>query len=290
MHDHSHEHATGDKRLILAIGANLLLTVAEVVGGVLSGSLSLIADALHNLSDVGSLFVALVARKVSRWPADRSRTFGYRRAEMVGALINNTTLVVIGLYLLFEAASRYFSPEPVAGWIMIWVSGIALIVDLLTALLTFAMSRESLNIRAAFIHNVADALGTLAVIAAGVLILRYEWYAADLIATLLIAGYVLCQGITMMSKSIRGLMDSVPEDIEVQHVVAHLSKLEGVDSVHHVHIWELGENYRALEAHVVLSARGSSAGADLVRRRIKEELLKQFDIQHSTIETETDAA
>ena len=119
MHDHGHGHAHGgDKRLMGAVVVNVLLTVAQVVGGVLSGSLSLIADALHNLNDAAALGIALVARRISRRPADSKRTFGYRRAEVIGALINLTTLILVGLYLIYEAGSRYFNPQPIEGWIV----------------------------------------------------------------------------------------------------------------------------------------------------------------------------
>ena len=179
--------------MVGAVLVNVLLTFAQVVGGILSGSLSLVADALHNLNDAASLGIALVARRIARRPADSRRTFGYRRAEVIGAIINLTTLIIVGLYLIYEAVSRYFDPRPIEGWVVVWVAGIALAVDIVTALLTFKLSKGNLNIRAAFIHNVSDALASVAVIVAGTLILLYDWYWADLAATVLISGYVLYQ-------------------------------------------------------------------------------------------------
>lgn len=286
MNAHPHQHGQGDRQLVMAVAANVLLTVAEIAGGVLSGSLSLIADAVHNLSDAGSLLVALLARKISRKPADSTRTFGYGRAEVVGSLINVTTLVVVGLYLIFEAVSRYFQPEPIAGWVMVWVSGIALIVDVVTALLTYSLAKESLNIRAAFVHNVADALGSVGVIVAGTLIIVYDFYIADLIATLIIAGYVLFQGIKMMRQAIRALMDSVPEDLDIERVALALGEVEGVENVHHLHIWLLGEDYPALEAHVVLVENSDMSQMEKIRRELKSILCERFRIEHSTLEFE----
>lgn len=151
-HSHEHHHHAaaegGDKRMIGAIAVNMLLTVAQIVGGVVSGSLSLIADALHNFSDAASLVIAFAARKIARRPSDEDMTFGYVRAEIVAALINYTTLIVIGLYLVYEAVMRFITPEPIEGWIVVVIAAVALVIDLVTALLTYALSKESMNIRA----------------------------------------------------------------------------------------------------------------------------------------------
>src|SRR3546814_2260377 len=148
-HEHNHNtEAIGDKRLIAAIGVNTVLTLAQVVGGILSGSLSLIADALHNLSDAASLVIALIARKIGRKPPDAFKTFGYRRSETIAALINLVTLIIVGLYLIYEAIGRFFAPQPIEGLTVVVVAGIALLVDVVTGLLTYTMSNNSMNIKA----------------------------------------------------------------------------------------------------------------------------------------------
>ena len=151
-HHHHVDPDSGDGKIALAVAINLGLTVAQVIGGIVAGSLSLIADALHNFSDAIALIIAFAARKIARRPANADMTFGYGRIEAVAALINYTTLIVIGLYLVYEAAMRFANPEPVAGWIVVIVAGIALLVDLGTAALTFRASKSSVNIRAAFLH------------------------------------------------------------------------------------------------------------------------------------------
>src|SRR3954449_5772415 len=139
-HDHSHAHEhTSDRRLVIALLLNLLLTVVEVAAGLLSGSLALVADAVHNLSDCGSFVIALVARRIGRWPSDEFRTFGYRRAEIIGALINLTILVVISIFLIYEAMARFFFPQPVQGWIVVGAAAVALAVNLATTILLFTM-------------------------------------------------------------------------------------------------------------------------------------------------------
>lgn len=285
MHDHGHGHAHGgDKRLMGAVVVNVLLTVAQVVGGVLSGSLSLIADALHNLNDAAALGIALVARRISRRPADSKRTFGYRRAEVIGALINLTTLILVGLYLIYEAGSRYFNPQPIEGWIVVWVAGLALVVDIATAALTFSLSKGNMNVRAAFVHNVSDALASVAVIVAGTLILLYDWYWADLVATVLIASYVLYQGVSMMRGAIRILLEGVPPDVSLSDVQSALEAVPGVGTVHHLHVWQLDEEHRALEAHLVLT--GDASEGCQVKRTARDVLMEQFRVGHSTLELE----
>ena len=174
-HYHDIDSSIGDRRLWFAIAMNILLTVAQVIGGLVSGSLSLIADALHNFSDAAALLIAWVARKTGRQPADRFRTFGYKRAEVIATLINLVTLVLIGLYLIFEALWRIYEPQIIEGWTVVIVAAIALVIDVATAVLTYSMSKNSMNIRAAFMHNVSDALASVGVIIAGSLILLYDW-------------------------------------------------------------------------------------------------------------------
>lgn len=283
-HQHTHEtRQLSDSRLVVAVAANVLLTVAQIVGGVLSGSLALVADALHNLNDAASLGLALLARRIARKPADRRRTFGYRRAELIGALINLTTLIIVGLYLIYEAIWRFFEPRAVGGWIVVIVAGVALAVDLITALLTYAMSRRSLNVKAAFVHNVADALASVGVILAGVLIILYNWYWVDLAVTLGISGYILWQGGAMMRATIRPLMDSVPPDVNLDELVAAMQAVDPVQDVHHVHVWQLDEHHRALEAHVVV-AEADLPRMEQVKRRLKQLLRERFEIGHATLE------
>nr|CAD6438511.1 cation transporter [Rhizobium sp. Q54] len=283
---HHHETEGGDRRIGWAIFVNVVLTFAQIVGGIFSGSLSLIADALHNFSDAASLVIAYGARRIARRPADTSMTFGYVRAEIVAALINYTTLIIVGLYLLYEAVMRFIQPEPIEGWTVVVVAGIALVIDIITAMLTYAMSKTSMNIRAAFLHNVADALGSVGVIIAGTLILLYEWTWIDPAITLLIAGYILWQAFSEIGSSIRVLMLGTPEDVDVDRVVEDLRSVEGVADVHHVHVWALDEGHSALEAHLVVDS-SSIREMSRVKSRARSLLSERHGIGHSTIDIET---
>jgi len=285
-HDHAHDtDAIGDRRLGWAIAINMLLTVAQVIGGIVSGSLSLIADALHNFSDAASLLIAWVARRIGRQPPDRFKTFGYKRAEVIAALINLVTLVIVGLYLIYEALWRIWQPEVIEGWTVVIIAGIALLIDVATAVLTYTMSRHSMNIRAAFLHNVSDALASVGVIVAGSLILLYQWYWSDTLLTLLIAGYVLYQAATLLPRTIHILMQGTPEDISLEEVIAAMEAVEGVAGIHHVHLWQLDEHSNALEAHVVIA---DFADTHRIKTALKETLERRFAIAHSTLEFETD--
>jgi cobalt-zinc-cadmium efflux system protein len=260
-----------------------LLTVAQVIGGILSGSLSLVADALHNFSDAASLLIALVAIRIGRKPPDQLKTFGYKRAETVAALINLTTLIIIGLYLCYEAIMRFITPEPVAGWTVVIVAGIALAVDVFTALLTYSQSKTSMNIKAAFLHNVTDALASVGVIITGTLILLHGWVWTDAAMTLIISGYVLWQGFTQIPKVIHLLMEGTPEGLSLEAVTSAMEAVDGVNNVHHVHVWQLDEHLNALEAHVVLS---EEADMDGLKFQLKEMLHDKYEIEHSTLEFE----
>jgi len=252
---HHHHHNTenmGDTRLIWAIVINMLLTLAQIIGGVISGSLSLIADALHNFSDAASLVIALVARKIGRKPADDFKSFGYKRAEVIATLINLVTLVIVGVYLVYEALWRLYEPQIIEGWMVVIVASIALVIDIITAFLTYSMSKNSMNMRAAFIHNLSDAFASIGVIVAGSLIIMYEWYWSDTLLTLMIAAYVLYQAAILLPESIHILMEGTPPNLHVEDIINKVEKLDGIINIHHIHLWQLDEHRNALEAHVLI--------------------------------------
>lgn len=289
MAGHHHHHhidpEAGDARVFWAVIVNLVLTAAQIIGGILSGSLALIADAIHNLSDAVSLIIAFFARKIARAPADAEMTFGYGRAEVVGALVNYTTLIVVGCYLAFEAIVRFFEPTAVDGWLVVIIAGVALIVDGVTAALTYSMSKTSVNIRAAFLHNLADALGSVAVIVAGTLIILFDWRIIDPIVTLMIAGYILWLSFAEIGGVVRILMLGSPPDLKIDTVMDAILSVDGVSDVHHVHLWQMQEHENALDAHVVI-APNEWGRADGIKQQVKTTLQERFAISHSTLETE----
>ena len=287
-HDHGHAHIdpdSGDRRVAIAIWANGLLTIAQVVGGIFSGSLALIADALHNFSDMASLVIAFAARKIARRPADERMTFGYGRVEIVAALINYTTLIVIGFYLIYEGGMRMIDPPEVMGWTVVILGGIALVVDTLTAMLTYSMQKGSVNIRALFLHNLSDALASVAVIVGGTLIILYDMRWVDPAITIGIALYILYLSFTEIGGPIRTLMLGSPPDIDGNDVVRAIQSVDGVVDVHHVHLWQMQEHAAALDCHIVVE-REWMGEADKINENVKSVLHERFSIEHSTLEFE----
>lgn len=275
---HHHHHHSGDNKLSLAVVINVLLTVAQIIGGILSGSMALVADALHNLSDAGAIVIAIIARRIARKPATSVMSFGYKRAEILGALINSTILILVGCYLIFEAFSQFLNPSPVDGWIVVYIAAIALVIDVATAWLTYkAGAKDNLNLKAAFIHNLSDALASLVVIISGTLIILYQWYIIDLIATILISVYVLYHGADYAKQSVIILMQGTHADVDIDSVYSAILEQDNVSAVDHLHVWQLDDTTLHLEASITLS------NDDL--QSVKDMLAKRFSITHSTIET-----
>ena len=284
--DHTHINPeSGDRRVSIAIWANGILTVAQIAGGILSGSLALIADALHNFSDMASLVIAFAARKISRRPPDERMTFGYGRIEIVAALINYTTLILVGFYLIYEGGMRMIDPPQVQGWMVVILGGIALAVDTLTAMLTYSMQKGSVNIRALFLHNLSDALASVAVIIGGTLIILYDMRWVDPAITIGIALYILYLAFTEIGNPVRTLMLGSPPEIDGGDVVQTVREVDGVEDVHHVHLWQMQEHEAALDCHVVVAADGWSRIED-IKNEIKDRLNDRFGIAHSTLEFE----
>lgn len=211
--------------------------------------------------------------------------FGYGRIEVVAALINYTTLIVIGLYLIYEGGMRIFEPQEVAGWTVVIVGAVALIVDLATAALTYSMQKGSVNIRAMFLHNLSDALASIAVVAVGIIVILYDVKWVDPVVTICIATYILYVAFSEIGTPVRTLMLASPPGISYEELVDVISNIEGVVELHNVHLWQLSENASAFDAHIVL-AREAWVGVEVIKNEIKNVLRGQFGINHSTLEFE----
>jgi cobalt-zinc-cadmium efflux system protein len=283
-HGHGFFHGHTDRKLSAAVFINLVLTLAQIIAGIFSGSLALIADALHNLSDAASLLLALIARKVSRRHADDKRTYGYKKVETLAAFANLLTLIIIGVWLAYEAVVRFFQPQEVEGWTVVSVAFLAILINGGTAWLTFHEAKGSQNIRAAFLHNLTDAISSVGVVVAGILILMFDWLWVDPLITLVISAYVLWYGTRDLPSIINILIDGAPSHVNVDHVRKSMLGIEGVADVHHLHIRYLNEHEYALEAHIVPKP-------DAHEEDLKAEIKKQlghFHISHSTLEFERD--
>jgi len=287
-HGHSHGHddhsgARGDRQVAAAVVTNLVLTAVQIVGGIMAGSVALIADALHNLSDALALIIAFAARRIARRPAHPGMSFGYGRAELVAALVNYTTLIVVCLWLGFAALERMVDPPPVEGLTVIVLAGVALLINGLTAVLTFRLAKDSMNIRAAFLHNLSDAGTSLAVIVSGFMVLWFDWRLADPLITVVISAWILWHSFREVGPVIRILMLAAPDGVADAELRETILGERGVEGVHHIHLWQIDERRITIEAHLVLS---DGAEASDVLARVKSALAARFGIGHSTFEVE----
>jgi len=289
-HSHSHHHHhTGElngRNLVIATLLNLVITVAEVIGGLISNSLALISDAVHNLGDTIAVFLALVAHRYSKKPSNERKTFGYRRIQILTALLNAVILIVISLYLLYEAYLRILNPEPIKGLIMFLVATIGLLANLAAMFLLRKDSGKSLNIKAAYIHLLSDTLSSVAVILGGILIYFYDWFWIDPIITIVISVYILWETWKILRQTIDILMQASPKGIDLKALKAGVESILLVRNIHHVHIWNLDDMSIHFECHLELEENIDLKSAEKVRTAVAELLRTKYDIDHVTIQLE----
>ncbi len=280
---HPHTHYP-EKNVVIALVANIILCMIEAIVGIWADSLALIADALHNTSDVASLGIALWARHIAHRPPDLKRTYGYVRAESLSAFVNLLVLIALGLYLGAESIHRLIVPATPNGSTMMWMAGLALLVNGATALILRKESHGSMNMHAAFIHYLSDALASFAVIISGAAVLWMGWDRLDAILSLMIALWITYQGIEALPPVVNLLMQGAPQHLTLDEIDTAMCEVYGVQDVHHIHLWQLDDQMSAMEAHVVLH---DMKLMDIVRVDLRKLLQERFKIFHATFEFET---
>lgn len=281
--DHAH-HAVDDVyvlRQAFAITATVLLL--EAVGGYLTGSVALLADAGHMLTDAGALAIALAAAWVARRPRDHQKSFGYGRAEILGALINGILLGGVSVGIAVEAVERLGHPGPVLAEPMLAIAVVGLVANLLAARLLMRTTHQNLNVRAAFLHVIGDALGSLAAIAAALALLFFDLPAADAVAALAIAGLLIVNAVRLVRESVDILLEGAPRHLDLQEIRGRVEAVPGVASVHDLHIWTVSSGFLAMSAHVDLAPE---ADPELTRKGVHKLLHQEYAIEHTTIQTE----
>lgn len=282
-HEHNHEHQINNKTIVYLIWSfsiNILLSIVELVAGIIGGSVALIGDALHNTSDALSILIAILAYKIGLKKSNKQYTFGFKRAEIIGAFVNLILLFISALYLVVEGVEKIISPQNIDGRLIIYVSIIALIIDGITAKLSHHESHHNTNMKMLFLHNLADALGSIGVIISGLCVVYFDWYFVDGIVALMIAGYMIFHSVIAFPKIVKILMNATPENIDIAKIKNKLLKLKNVSDVHHIHVWNIDEHHISLECHIVSEDINVIAQA-------KKLLAKDFEIEHSTIQVET---
>jgi cobalt-zinc-cadmium efflux system protein len=292
-HDHGHSHgapvtgtaaAAYQGRLRVALGITITVMVVEVVGGLLADSLALIADAAHMATDALGLGMALLAIHFANRPAVGNRTFGYARAEILAALAN---CLGVGGYVLYEAVQRFVTPADTEGGLTIVFGLIGLVANMISLTLLVRGQKDSLNVRGAFLEVAADALGSLAVIIAAVVILTTGWQAADPIASLAIGLMIVPRTLKLLRETLDVLLESAPKDVDMQDVRAHILALDGVEDVHDLHAWTITSGMPVLSAHVVVRSDVLNAiGNEKMLHELQGCLGDHFDVEHCTFQLE----
>jgi cobalt-zinc-cadmium efflux system protein len=282
---HGHAHARDGTRRALAAALALTAsyTIVEVVGGLATGSLALLADAVHMLSDNVALGLALFAAWLGGKPATPERTYGYRRAEVLVALANGVTLVALAIWIFIAAARRLDDPPEVLGGWMLAIAVVGVGVNLGAGAMLHRSRADSLNVEAAFRHVVADLLGSLGIIVAAVVILATGWLAADPLVSILIGALVVASSWSILRDSTSILLEASPRDVDTRAVGERLARAPGVVDVHDLHIWTITSGFPALSAHVLV-ARGEDCHAR--RRELEAILAREFSIEHTTLQVE----
>lgn len=285
-HAHEHSHQIRGRKLLLSILLNSVITIAQVIGGLISGSLSLLSDALHNFSDVISLFISYIADKFSRKSASVTKTFGYKRAEIIAAFVNAATLIIVAFYLVFEAVLRFFNPQAIESDLVIWLAILGIVFNGFSVLLLHKDSKNNMNMRSAYLHLLTDMAASVAVLVGGLLMKYFEWFWVDSLLTVLIAAYLMIMGFDLLKNSFKVLMLFTPDDLNIEGITEAINKFPEIKNVHHIHLWQLNEEEIHLEAHMEFYENITLSRFNEILEKVEIVLEKDFGINHINIQPE----
>jgi len=290
MHNHSHSHF-GDiahqttRRLSLSLFLTAGFVILELIAGILGNSLALLTDAAHNFTDVIALGLSWYALRIASRPAHEGKTYGYHRVGILVALVNSTTLIIISFGIFYEAWRRLISTPEVDPVILTSVAAVAFIINVWTAWLVHRGSENDLNLRSTFVHLMGDVLSTIGAVIAGIIIYFTKWNWLDPLVSALIGVLILWNAWGILRQTIHILLESTPENIDMQSMVSDLESVDGVRGVHDLHVWSINENLRILSAHVMTDDVPISLG-NAIQRGVNEVLLHKYNIQHATLQLE----
>lgn len=282
-HHHAHDPDSNRRRLGWVLALTAVYMCAEIIGGWMANSLALLSDAGHMFTDVAALGLAMFAIWFSSRPVNIRKTYGYYRLEILAALANGVALVVISLLIFYEAWHRFQEPQSVQGLSVMVIAIGGLIVNGISAWILFSASSHSLNLRGAFLHVIGDALGSVGAIAAGVLILLFDWKRADAIISVAICFLIIVSAWQLIKESVNVLLEGTPPHIDVHAVIETMQKVEGVFEVHDLHVWTISSGKEALSAHVRIDANASYKAT---LEALQNSLRAKFNITHVTIQIE----
>lgn len=284
----NHHHPVNEKNLLVATLLNMVISVVEFAGGMLSGSLALFSDALHNLSDAFATLIAYLATLIGKRGANQKKTFGYKRMEILAALLNAVILIVMSFFLIREAYERFNDPRPINSMIMMVVAMIGLLANLFAVIILRKDASKSLNVRAAYVHLIGDSLSSVVVIIGGILIQLFDIPWIDPLITLLISLYIIREAFVILKESSNILMQSAPDHLDLEKIKRKVEQMEQVDNIHHLHAWMLTDHEIHLEAHVELKNDLKLSEVKKKHTEIEEMLYMDFRINHVTLQFEYD--
>ena len=284
-----HAHASSQRALAIVLALNLLTLLVEVLAGWWTNSLALWSDAGHMLGDVGAIALSFAAVRLAARPPSPEKTWGWHRSEILAALANGVTLIVVAALVGMEAARRFAAPPAVPGSIVAWVGAVGLAVNVVSVLVLSRGAAQDLNHRGAYLHALSDALGSVGALAAGVLMARFGWWVADPLASVLIAVLVFLAGVRLLRDTVHVLMEGAPASVQVERLREAMLTSEGVRAVHDLHVWSVTSRFAVLSAHVVTEPTASLADAQSVTARLRALLARDFAIEHATLQLEPEA-
>ena len=277
------DHTT--KRYIFVTLLNVIITITEFFGGIISGSLALLSDAVHNLSDVGAIILSFVAHLISRKSRNKNKTFGYQRAETLAAFTNGVILIVISVVLFVEAIQRFWKPEPIKGGIMLVVALIGLAANFISMWAMHKDAKNNLNVRSTFVHMMSDALSSIAVVIGAIFIYFWNVTWLDPLLTMLVSVFVLHEAYEITMKAANVLMESNP-DIDLDKVNKIVLSFPEIKNIHHVHVWRYSDDYIMLDAHVNVSKNLTAGQFEKITQEIGKKLRKELGVNHINLQAE----
>ena len=284
---HHHKHSeVNSENLLFATLLNFTITIVEIVGGIISGSFALLSDALHNFGDTIAMFLAYISDKISKRSATSEKTFGFKRVQILAAMINGLAMAVICIYIVIEAYHRFNNPQPIKGAIMVVIASIGLLGNFIAMSILHNDKEKNLNVKAAYIHLLSDTLSSVAVVIGGVLIYFYKIYWIDPVITFIIAIYVFRETWFILKQAYLILIQAAPTELDLKKVKQAIELLREVENVHHVHAWKLDDKQNHFECHVDLKTDLHISETESVLFKIKQILTEDFNLSHSTIQFE----
>lgn len=273
------------RRFFFVTALNVVITITEFIGGILSGSLGLISDAFHNLEDSLSIVISYIANVIGRRKNNVQKTFGYKRAEILAAFVNSLVLVIITLMMVFESFKRLSQPKEINGQLMMIVSLIGLAANFVSMLMLLSGSKNNLNIKATFLHMLSDTLSSVGVLVASIFVILFKWNWVDPVITIIIAIWLLKEAYSVVYESINILMEASPK-IDLDDVQAAILTIPEIVKVHHMHVWMIDENHIMLDAHINVKQNCNMKELDQLYDQVDKLLSDEFNITHVTLQAE----